>query len=319
MTVEIYVYGTGCGAGDLIDQALPPERVSAFVEKDAGGSFLGRPVISLEELAERDFDLLIVASRRAEQVERDCRDLGLDPEKLLFLKNRLVPTDRNRSYKLARAALGDAWVDRLIESERLIRVPLWTEKERIAGEGADSDYVRLKSLEALCRRLEGVAGAAAELGVYRGDFARWLNELLPDRELYLFDTFSGFDEKEAEGEAAGLVAAHRNANAAGILARLPHPELARLRPGLFPRTALGLEGERFALVSLDADLEESTLLGLRWFYPRLSEGGFLLLHDWDNPRLPGVKRALSRFEKELGRRLAGVPLCDLCGTLVLPG
>ena len=172
--MKIYVYGTGCGAGDLVDAALPAERVEAFVDREGGASFLGRPVISLEQLAGREFDLLIVASREAERVERDCRQLGIAPEKLLFLKNHLAPVERNRSYDTARSVLGDAYVDRLIGSERLIRVPLWTEKERIAGPGSDNDYVRLKTLEALCLRLEGVPGAAAELGVYHGGFARWL-------------------------------------------------------------------------------------------------------------------------------------------------
>lgn len=315
--MTIYVYGTGCGAGDLVDAALPAERVEAFVDREGGASFLGRPVISLEQLAGREFDLLIVASREAERVERDCRQLGIAPEKLLFLKNHLAPVERNRSYDTARAVLGDAYVDRLIGSERLIRVPLWTEKERIAGPGSDNDYVRLKTLEALCLRLEGVPGAAAELGVYQGGFARWLSALLPDRRLFLFDTFEGFDPAESAEEGAGFTEAHRNTSAEQVLAALPHPERAVIRQGLFPQTAAGLEAERFSLVSLDADLEESTLAGLRFFWPRMSEGGYLLLHDYNNPRLPGVRRALERFEAEAGR-LPAVPLCDVSGTLVIP-
>lgn len=315
--MKIYVYGTGCGAGDLVDAALPAERVEAFVDREGGASFLGRPVISLEQLAGREFDLLIVASREAERVERDCRQLGIAPEKLLFLKNHLAPVERNRSYDTARAVLGDAYVDRLIGSEKLIRVPLWTETERIAGPGSDNDYVRLKTLEALCLRLGGVPGAAAELGVYRGGFARWINALLPERTLYLFDTFEGFDPAESAEEGAGFTEAHRNTSAEQVLAALPHPERAVIRQGLFPQTAAGLEAERFSLVSLDADLEESTLAGLRFFWPRMSEGGYLLLHDYNNPRLPGVRRALERFEAEAGR-LPAVPLCDVSGTLVIP-
>ncbi len=315
--MTIYVYGTGCGAGDLVDAALPAERVEAFVDREGGASFLGRPVISLEQLAGREFDLLIVASREAERVERDCRQLGIAPEKLLFLKNHLAPVERNRSYDTARAVLGDAYVDRLIGSEKLIRVPLWTETERIAGPGSDNDYVRLKTLEALCLRLEGVPGAAAELGVYQGGFARWLSALLPDRRLFLFDTFEGFDPAESAEEGAGFTEAHRNTSAEQVLAALPHPERAVIRQGLFPQTAAGLEAERFSLVSLDADLEESTLAGLRFFWPRMSAGGYVLLHDYNNPKLPGVRRALERFELERGR-LAAVPLCDVNGTLVIP-
>ena len=315
--MEIYVYGTGCGAGDLADEALPAERIAAFVDREGGGSFLGRPVISLDALCDRDFDLLIVASRSAEMVEERLREAGVDPAKVFHLKNHLACLDRNESCKLAAQVLGEDYVNHIRSSERLIRVPLWTKRERIAGPDSDNDYVRLKTLEALCLRLDGVPGAAAELGVYRAGFARWINELLPERRLYLFDSFEGFDEAESAGYGEGFVQAHRNTAAGRVLSVLPHPEKALLRPGLFPGTAVGLEEERFALVSLDADLEESTLAGLRFFLPRLSEGGYLLLHDYLNPKLPGVRRALERYEAEQGR-LRAVPLCDVNGTLVIP-
>lgn len=119
-----------------------------------------------------------------------------------------------------------------------------------------------------------------------------------------------------ECEAAGFVQAHRNAGVEKVLRLMPHPEKLVIKQGLFPASLDGLE-ERFALVSLDVDLEESTLAGLRWFYPCLNPGGFLLLHDYNSPRLPGVKRALRRYEAELGKHLPAVPLCDVNGTLVL--
>ncbi len=316
--MEVYVYGTGCGAGELIDKALPAEKVRAFVDPAGSGSFLGRPVISPAELAGRAADLVIVTSGRAGQIEKELRELGIGEEKLLFLKNHTALTDRTEcSQARAAALLGEDFLRRLGQSERLIRTPLWTVEERIAGEGSDSDYVRLKTLEAICMRLEGVKGAAAELGVNKGGFARWISELLPDRTLFLFDTFSGFDPQESADCGEGFKEAHRKAAAEKVLAVLPHPEQAVIRRGLFQETAQGLEEERFALVSLDADLEESTLTGLRFFWPRMSEGGHLLLHDYNNPRLPGVRRALERFEAEAGR-LPAVPLCDVSGTLVIP-
>ena len=315
--MEIYVYGTGCGAGDLIDRALPAGKVTAFVDRRGGADrFLGRPVISLEDLVGRDFDLLIVASREAETIGEECRRLGLDTGKLLFLKNHLELRDRNSCYEMARTVLGEAFTERLICSERLIRVPLWTETERITGPDSDNDYVRLKTLEALCGRLEPVPGAAAELGVYRGGFARWINELMPGRKLYLFDTFEGFDPAESAGLGAGCLDAHRNTGPGTVMEKMPHPEQVLIRRGLFPRTGEGLEAERFALVSLDVDLEESSLAGLEWFLPRMSRGGCLLLHDYNNPRLPGVRRALERYEAEHGR-LSALPLCDVNGTLAI--
>ena len=315
--MEIYVYGTGCGAGALIDAALPAERVAAFVDGQAQyDSFLGRPVISPEELAGRKLDLLIVTGSQAERIARELDELGIDPDKVFYLKNHLAPVDRNRSYELAREVLGAYYTNLIRCSERLIRVPLWTERETITGPESESDYVRLKTLEAICKRLSDVPGCAAELGVYRGGFARWINLLLPGRRLYLFDTFTGFDVEESSDCGAGFVGAHRQTGVARVLSVLPHPERAVIRQGLFPATADGLEEERFALVSLDVDLEESTLAGLRWFLPRMEAGGCLLLHDYNNPMLPGVKRALARYEAESGR-LRAVPLCDVNGTLVI--
>ncbi len=304
--MELYVYGTGCGAGELTREALDPARIAAFVESQPTREcFLGRPVISVSALAERKVDLLIVTAK-------DCPALPLPPEKVLYLKNHLELRDRNRSYDAARMALGDAFVDRLRRQETLVRAPL-----RDDGSFTPSgDWVRFKTLEAICRELKDVPGAAAELGVFRGEFAAAMNALLPERKLFLFDTFTGFDPEENAPE--GLAAAHENASAEAVLQRLPHAESAVIRAGLFPETAAGLEDETFALVSLDADLEESTLAGLRWFAPRMVSGGFLLLHDWNHPGLPGVRAAVERYEAETGQRLRGVPLCDITGSLIIP-
>lgn len=316
--MRVFVYGTGCGAGELIDSALPIEKVTAFVDSaPAGKSFLDKPVITPEELARQEYDLVIVTSRQAEEIAARCNALGIDGEKLLFLKNNFVLSDRNHCYNTAESLLGDNYVEKLRNSQRLIRTPLWSEGESLHADSLDNDYVRLKTLEALCRRLTQVPGDIAELGVYRGGFARCLNALLPERTLLIFDTFKGFSREEAAGYGPGFAAAHRNTAVDRVLSVLPHPEQAILRPGLFPSSAEGLEERRFALVSLDVDLEESTFQGLRWFLPRILPGGCLLLHDYDNPKLPGVRSALKRYEEETGERVSAVPLCDVNGTLVI--
>ena len=113
-----------------------------------------------------------------------------------------------------------------------------------------------------------------------------------------------------------MQAAHENTSIRQVLEVLPYPERAVVKPGFFPESLGGLE-ETFCLVSLDVDFEAATLEGLRYFWSRLSPGGYLLLHDWGNPGLPGPAAALERFCEELGYRIPSVPLPDLCGTLVL--
>lgn len=182
--------------------------------------------------------------------------------------------------------------------------------------------IRSATLKRLAGRMRqaGVPGAVAELGVYKGDFAWQLNEQFFDRKLYLFDTFAGFDEQDVAAEhrqgASGARARDFcDTRAEDVLARMPHKERVVLLAGRFPGTAKGLE-ERFALVSIDADLYAPTLAGLAYFYPRLSPGGAILLHDYNNTRFGGVRRAVEDFEAEQGA-LALVPLGDLHGTAVI--
>ncbi len=314
--MDLYVWGTGCAAGDLIDTGLAVGRVTAFLDSEArGGSFLGQPVLRPEELDTGSEYLVLVASRHAEEIARQAAACGIREDRLLFLRENWMLTDRNTDYGRARELLPPALMSALQSPPRAIRPLPAAPGSPLTERDLEGDYVRVRTLELLCAGLGDVPGPAAELGVYRGGFARCINALLPERTLYLFDTFEGFDPAEARGQGGGFVEAHRNTSAGRVLRLLPHPEKAVIRQGLFPASAEGIS-ESFALVSLDVDLEESTLAGLRWFVPRMRAGGYLLLHDCNNPKLPGVRRAVLRFEQEYGR-LHAVPLCDVNGTLVL--
>src|SRR3954454_22146761 len=67
---------------------------------------------------------------------------------------------------------------------------------------ANMDYVRYSTLGLCYEEISesSIAGNVAELGVYKGDFSKRLNQLFPDKKLYLFDTFSGFDERDVSIE-----------------------------------------------------------------------------------------------------------------------
>ena len=308
--MSLYVWGTGCGAGELIERGFEPARITAFVESvPESRSFLGRKVIAPEEIDASDCELIIVSTRYTKEVMELCRSLGIAVEKLFFLKNSCTLIDLNEK-SVAPQVLGDELYSRLKPRHRLIKEP-----ESLTGKTADSgDYIRLAQLELICGRLCHVPGAAAELGVFRGDFARHINRLLPERKLYLFDSFQGFEEKSGAGEA--FQAAHENTSIAAVIKKLPHPDKVEICPGFFPASLKGLE-ERFCLVSLDVDFYDATLEGLRYFWPRLNEGGYLLLHDWGSVRLDGVAKALETYEKEQGKPLPAVPLCDIGASLIL--
>ena len=64
------------------------------------------------------------------------------------------------------------------------------------------DYCRYTTLELLMEQIKdnNIEGELAELGVFRGYFSKYINASFPDRKLYLFDIFEGFDEKDINAD-----------------------------------------------------------------------------------------------------------------------
>ena len=326
--MDIYVWGTGRALGAILDFHLPLDRVTAFVDNNRERtSCMGKQVIRPEELSGRSYDAVVVACDAAAEIEAQSRRLGIDPRKMIFCFNNQVLHDRNHDYELVTRILGPECARIIRHRYRLVpevEADELNSRNRLGDtELSRNDHIRTKTLELLCAEICGnhINGAVAEVGVFRGEFAALINRLLPDRKLYLFDTFAGFDPGEADEERQkkhcnpAFIAAFRETSIQTVMEKMEHPDQIVLRPGLFPQTAAGID-EHFSLVSIDVDFEKSTLAGLEFFYPRLVHGGSLMVHDY-NSRLTGVATAVARFEQKIGRTLAKVPICDRNGTLVI--
>lgn len=156
-------------------------------------------------------------------------------------------------------------------------------------------------------------GAAAELGVYRGDFAKVINEVFPDRKLYLFDTFEGFPEQDMNYEAENNllmaeVGKFKNSSVEYVLSKMPHRENCIIRQGYFPDTARGLEDERYAFANIDADLYKPILAGLEYFWPRMSDNGYIFVHDYFSFSYAGARKAVEEFAER--NEIGFVPIGD---------
>ncbi len=146
-----------------------------------------------------------------------------------------------------------------------------------------------------------------------------LNSLFPQRTIRLFDTFEGFSPADIkteanEGYSGAALGDFQDTSIDRVMARMPHPDRVSVHPGLFPDSLKGLE-DQFAFVSLDVDLFEPTLAGLEYFYPRLSPGGFIFIHDYNNKRYSGVRHAVDSFLTK--GQIPAFPLPDFAGTLVV--
>jgi O-methyltransferase len=186
---------------------------------------------------------------------------------------------------------------------------------------AEDDFCRMMSLRLAAERIaqKNVLGSIAELGVYRGELAAILNRLFASRTLYLFDTFEGFSDNDLsdgkeQNHSQAAVGDFQDTSLEMVLARMPFPEKVVVRKGYFPTTTEGLE-DNFALVSLDVDLYKPTLAGLNYFYPRLSSGGCIFVHDYNNLRFKGVRSAVEEFVDATGAPLVQIP--DLAGSAII--
>lgn len=182
------------------------------------------------------------------------------------------------------------------------------------------DFFRAATLCVVAREIneKGLRGNVAELGVHRGEFASLINRCFPTRTLYLLDTFEGFDRNEFEkDQREGLT--HRwqpfTTDVAEVVKRMPHADKVIIAKGHFPETAAQLEGP-FAFVSLDADLYVPTIAGLEYFCPRLVEGGYAFVHDFNQPDYRGSRKAVVEYcRKDPG--MTCVPIGDWGGTAIL--
>ena len=177
--------------------------------------------------------------------------------------------------------------------------------------------IRLAELRLMAVQIKerNVPGSVAELGVYKGAFAAELNRVFPERKIFLFDTFSGFDSRD-RGEAVPKMD-FSDTSIELVKGILPYPSQAVFIAGRFPDSLTLYQNlpENYAIVSLDADLYNPTLAGLEYFWPRLSTGGAILIHDYTGTQFPGVRQAVDEFCGKSGLFL--VPLMDLHGTAVL--
>lgn len=188
------------------------------------------------------------------------------------------------------------------------------------------EYVRYRTFELAANEINknNIEGAAAEVGVFRGTFAKLINAKFPDRKLYLFDSFESFRCEEYQKELGekncekGFFDDFLNTSVEVVLKNMMYPENCVIRKGFFPESLRQEDfNERFAFVSMDVDFEESTYQCLKYLYPLVTPGGYIFLHDYNNRFLGGVKKAVQRYESDTGVTLKKVPICDEGGTIII--
>ena len=138
-------------------------------------------------------------------------------------------------------------------------------------------------------------GAIVECGTWRGGMAAGMVLIGgPDRDYFFFDSFEGLPPATAEdGEYATWWQQHRDGTAyfdnctasyddfMATMAEVPLPrQRLHVHKGFFETTLPGVDMPPIAVLRLDADWYESTMLCLEHFWNRLLPGALVLIDDY---------------------------------------
>jgi len=205
-----------------------------------------------------------------------------------------------------------AWLDSQKKNEH--------NKVILKVEKSFKDKMRFYSLWLQLKRISEhkIEGAIAELGVYKGETAKLIHHMLPERDLYLFDSFSGLPKQIIKEDCDGTVRPQTvkfdNTTPEEVLKYIDGNNKVFVKEGVFPATAVGIDEDAYALVHIDADLYQSTKDALEYFYPKTVKKGAIIIHDY-NHNWEGVKKAVQEFEDHIPEVFVELP--DMYGSIVL--
>lgn len=195
----------------------------------------------------------------------------------------------------------------IVETE-LKRLGVDNNRIEYAEEIAQRD-ARILFVEKLAEEIErkSIKGNVAEAGVFQGDFAKEINRCFFNRKLYLFDTFTGFDDRDIAVEIGydddpGKGDHFKNTSVDLVMSKMPYKENVIIKQGYLPETFKGID-DLFCFVNLDMDLYRPTLEALKWFYPRIVDGGGILIHDYfDKFNFLNLKKGVIEFCEDTGAK-----------------
>ncbi|MBQ9018125.1 class I SAM-dependent methyltransferase [Candidatus Saccharibacteria bacterium] len=144
-------------------------------------------------------------------------------------------------------------------------------------------------------------GDFVEMGCYKGDTALLVAGILPgDKRLYIYDSFEGLPEKSVEDVSAlgedfkggELSVTKREVKERFLRAGLRVPVIKK---AWFSDLTDEDMPDRIAFSFLDGDFYESIRDSLKLVGPRMVGGSVMIIHDYNNLALPGVKRAVDEW------------------------
>lgn len=156
----------------------------------------------------------------------------------------------------------------------------------------------------LCEMVKHIPGPAIEVGVYTGGMAYHMAKIMPERKLYLVDTFKGIPHTCSKDNWFP-VGYFGDVNLEKVRETFSEFSNVEILQGVFPDDFIErFDKEMFAVIHLDVDVYRSYKDGLEYLYPRTHDGGMILLDDYLCHVCGGCTIACDEFV--ISRRLKGI-------------
>ncbi len=327
--MKILIWGTGRICTKVVLD-IPSDRIVGYIDsKREGNEFAGKKLYKPDQLHEVEYDAIIVATVYGREIYELCKKNNIDLKKVIFAYGNAYIRDLNEDYDFINKICGKQYSNSIKNRYHLSREENFISRPKFFDLSSykdtttvQNDYMRVKTFELLVSEIDDrrISGNVAELGVFRGEFAQYINAAFPDRKCYLFDTFEGFKESELTGDFEDTDIQNvfrdffKETTVDVVMEKMAHPNNVVIKKGFFPDSLEGVE-DNYCFVSLDADLEETLFQGLKYFYPHLNQGGYIMMHDYNV--LEGAHKSIDRYEREYGLILPKVPVFDACGSVVI--
>lgn len=172
---------------------------------------------------------------------------------------------------------------------------------QLVSPDSDSTYERKYSLNELFKLVKNVPGDVSECGVYKGGsaflLARHISDSGLDKRLCLFDSFNGLSTPDVldgswwhKGDLQSTVV-----DVTENLKPIGDYSFIDIYEGWIPDRFDEVEDRTFCFVHIDVDLAQPTLSAVEFFYPKLSQGGIMLMDDYGFTSCPGVTKVFDDF------------------------
>jgi len=208
------------------------------------------------------------------------------------------------------------WRDHSIDGEPLVSKTFDYEKRQRGNDWPVYAYTmvgrkRLDQLQSCLDTIERerIRGDLVEAGIWRGGVCIFMAAYLAacgvnDRTIWALDSFDGLPKPNPDKFPAdkndthftrrelrvSLESVKQNFKIFGAI-----DEKVKFVKGFFSDTAPTLPVEVIAILRLDGDMYESTIVMLRSLYSKVAKGGFVIVDDY---ALPNCKAAIDDFMRE---------------------